>query len=122
MEMAGQVPGQVYVGRDFIPSQELNDRLQACDILLSWEGRDIPDTSGAAREMVAAYRPVVLSESTHFREIYENNLGINCGSKSIADLINKALELIEDPPQINPDSLEPFFYRNIAKKHLELYS
>lgn len=58
---------------NFIPQQELSERIWISDVGYQWFNHNTPSTSAAAKEYFSAQVPLVLNDSSHF---HDNTIGV----------------------------------------------
>jgi len=60
------------IDTDFIPAEILNEKMQCCDLLFTWNESTGPGgTSGIAMDMIGAHRKVIVKDAPHYQTAYE---------------------------------------------------
>jgi len=104
---------QFRMDNEFVEEEILNEKMQACDLLFSWNNSEGPGgTSGAGMDMLGARRKVIVKDVPHYEEV-SNIEGVEIGRKSQEDFAEDVLKLIRkknmgkipDPVPYSWDSL-----------------
>ena len=106
---------------DFVKEETLNEKMQCCDLLFSWNNSVQPGgTSGIAMDMVGARRKLIVKDVPHYSESAKFP-GVEKGRLPPNEFVDDVYKLLrtgnlEDVP--NP---EPYSWDNIVPQYLDYF-
>ncbi len=68
------ITSQITLITDFLPQNEIDERLYLSDIGFLWGTRDSKETSGASKEFIAARLPLVLIDWDHYHDMAKGTI------------------------------------------------
>jgi glycosyltransferase involved in cell wall biosynthesis len=69
--LVARYEGRLHFSTDFVPEEELLDRVHASDLGFVFHGRDTDSVSAATKQFVSARTPVVVTDSTHASDLQQ---------------------------------------------------
>lgn len=116
-----QLHDQVRLITDFIPQQELSERIHVSDLGYQWFCADTKGTSASAKEYISARTPLVIPDFSHFHDMHYHGIKVTpCNHEDFAQSI---LHLLYQPRRLHimrhhlEKVYQQFNYANIIKKY-----
>ena len=114
---------QFKMDTDFVSDEELNERLQACDLLFAWCGvgpNDVGSQSGIAADMYGSRTKLIVKDSAHYSfigsqdKVLVGREGIDSFADDVIDALrNEDLEDVQDPIWLS--------WQEKVKEYLDFY-
>jgi len=114
---------QVRIDTEFLPDEILNEKMQACDLLFSWNmtgPNDIGSQSGVASDMYGSYTKLIVKDSPHYNFIKQQDkvlVGRPDPKDFVDDIVDAArnadLNDVQDPRWLS--------WENQVKKYIEFF-
>ena len=112
---------QFRIDTDFVPIEELNEKMQTCDLLFSWNNSTMPGgNSGAAMDMIGARRKVIVKDAPHYYEAL-NIEGVLKGRQKQEDFAKDVLNALRNEDLDNVPDPEPYSWEVLIKKQLDYF-
>lgn len=112
---------QFRLDTDFASEKELNEKMQCCDLLFSWNISTLPGgTSGAGMDMLGARRKVIVKDVPHYEEV-SNIPGVEKGRKEQKDFAEDVLKLLRTGNLDDVPDPEPYSWDNLIKEFYEYF-
>jgi len=107
---------QFRMDNEFVEVDILNEKMQCCDLLFSWNNSTEPGgTSGAGMDMLGARRKTIVKDAPHYAEVI-NIEGIEKGRQSQKEFAKDVIALIRKPDMGKIPDPEPYSWDNLAKE------
>jgi len=112
---------QFKMDTEFIPADILNEKMQCCDLLFTWnDSLGVGGTSGIAMDMIGAHRKVIVKDVPHYDTAskIENVLIGRKDQKEFASDVLKALRKEDLTKVANP---EPYSWDVLIKDFIDYF-
>jgi len=113
---------QFRIDLDFVDEEILNEKMQCCDLLFSWNNSTQPGgTTGAGADMFGARRKLIVKDAPHYINI-SNIDGVVTGRAKQEDFAEDVIKLLRsDELYKNIPDPEPYSWDTLIKKQLEYF-
>jgi len=112
---------QIKIDSDFVDEETLNEKLQCCDILFSWNNSNEPGgTSGIAMDMLGARRKVIVKDAPHYEEVSKIK-GVLVGRKDQKDFAEDVLNALRTEDLKNVPDPEPYSWDNLVSEYVDYF-
>ena len=101
--IAAQSHIKVEFTTDFLPEEDLLDRVRASDLGFLYYDQDTASSSAAVRQFVAARTPVMCTDSSHTGDILG---GVRRGTKNVGGFAQQVAALMREPEALAPMRVE----------------
>jgi len=114
---------QFRMDTDFISEEDLNEKLQACDLLWTWCAvgpNDIGSQSGIAADMYGARRKLIVKDSAHYSFIGSQDK-VEVGNADPKKFADDALKLLRTGKLDDVQDPEWLSWNEKAKDYLDYF-
>jgi len=112
---------QFRIDLDFISEEELNEKMQCCDLLFSWNDSNQPGgNSGAAMDMIGARRKVIVKNVPHYQEALKIE-GVLKGREDQKEFAEDVLNALRNENLDDVPDPEPYSWESLIKKQLDYF-
>jgi hypothetical protein len=112
---------QFRVDIDFVRDEELNEKIQCCDMLFSWNNSSTPGgTSGIAMDIIGARRKLIVKDVPHYAEA-ASLPGVEKGRQPPKEFIEDVFKVLRTGDLNNVPNPEPLSWDNLVTQYVEYY-
>ena len=112
---------QFRVDIDFVRDEELNEKIQCCDLLFSWNNSDGPGgTSGIAMDIIGARRKLIVKAVPHYEEAAKIP-GVESGRNPPKEFIEDTFKLLREGDLNNVPDPTPLSWDNLSLQYVEYF-
>ena len=112
---------QFRIDTDFVSDEVLNEKMQACDLLFSWNVSETPGSnSGIAMDMLGARRKLIVKDAPHY-SIAASIDGVEVGRKSQEEFAEDVLNLFRKGDLNNVPDPTPYSWESLTPKFVEYF-
>ena len=115
--------GQFRLDTDFISPEDLNEKLQACDLLWTWCAvgpNDIGSQSGIAADMYGSRRKLIVKDSAHYSFIGKQDK-VEVGRVNPEDFASDVLSVLRNSDLDDVQDPEWLSWKEKAKDYLDYF-
>ena len=112
---------QFRIDTDFVSDEVLNEKMQACDLLFSWNVSETPGSnSGIAMDMLGARRKLIVKDSPHY-SIAASIDGVEVGRRPQDEFAQDVLNLFRKGDLNNVPDPTPYSWESLTPKFVEYF-
>jgi len=112
---------QFKLDTEFVPEEILNEKMQCCDLLFSWNNStSAGGTSGIAMDMLGARRKVIVKDAPHYYEV-STIKGVEIGRPGEKEFVEDVFKLLRKGNLTEVPDPEPYSWDTLASKYLEYF-
>lgn len=113
---------QFRVDIDFVKDDVLNEKMQACDLLFSWNNSVHPGgTSGIAMDIIGARRKLIVKDVPHYAEAAKLD-GVEKGRHAPREFIEDVFKVFRESDLNKVPDPEPLSWDNLTKEYVSYFS
>ena len=107
---------------DFVSEEELNEKLQCCDLLFAWNNMDgAGSNSGMSQDMAASHVKTIVKKSHHYG--FTGSIkGVEVGRPKMKDFVNDTLKLFRsDKLDKDMPDMTPYSWETLSQQYAEYF-
>jgi len=112
---------QFRIDTEFVSEEELNEKMQCCDLLFAWNNMDGKGSnSGIGMDMIGSRRKVIVKDSPHYGFVgsIEN---VEVGRPKMEDFVKDTFKLFRKGDLTKVANPEPYSWETLTKKYVEYF-
>jgi len=113
---------QFRLDTDFLSEEELNEKMQLCDLLFAWNKLDRPGSnSGIAMDMMGSRTKLIVRDSPHYS--YPASLkGVEAGSRDMDKFARDVFNVLRNKDLSKTPNPDKYSWDNKVKEYLEYFN
>jgi len=106
---------------DFVSEETLNEKMQACDLLFTWNVSTTPGgSSGVAMDMIGSRRKVIVKDAPHYASAASIE-GVEVGRQDQKDFAEDVLKLLREGDLNNVPDPTPYSWENLIHEYVDYF-
>jgi len=112
---------QFRIDTDFVSEEVLNEKMQTCDLLFSWNSSNQPgSSSGMAMDMIGSRRKVIVKDSPHYQAAASIDY-VEKGRKNQEDFAEDVLNLLRTGDLDKVPDPTPYSWESLIGKYVDYF-
>lgn len=113
---------QFRLDTDFVPEEVLNEKMQCCDLLFSWNNSTSKGSnSGIAPDMIGSRRKMIVKDTPHYADVASIE-GVEVGRIEREDFAKDVLKLLRTGDLEKVPDPEPLSWNVLIKEYIDYFS
>lgn len=112
---------QFRIDSDFVSEEDLNEKMQLCDLLFAWNRMDSPGSnSGIAMDMIGSRTKLIVKDSSHYGFVSSIE-GVETGRQDMKEFVEDTYKVLREGDLKKVPKPEPYSWQNLVLQYRDYF-
>jgi len=112
---------QFRIDSDFVSEEDLNEKMQLCDLLFAWNKMEVPGSnSGIAMDMMGSRTKLIVKDSSHYGFV-SSLKDVEKGRADMKDFVKDTYKVLRRGDLNKVPKPEPYSWESLTKKYVDYF-